>query len=681
MPNRHAQFIGDILQAESADSRAKKSNAARGHLKKGRRSKARALYAAIAALTVAFVLTACGARIDTTMNVSNLGAGERVMVLSLGASDMSKLTGGSAAADASIRRHLPAPLVFSGLQPASGGVTATVTFPFTSTSDYKKKAADLLKAGGSGQPNTEFSVSDSTLVKGIVLREAYSSADLLQWMFKGLISDGVISSGDSSNMYELGTTNLNFGGATTSQSNMLNVKSVKNNGFDAVSMQTQIQDLGHITRTITYSVDSARYTAAREALTKFVNESAPAIAQMATPSQGTWTVTFAGDPAFISSATTKALGGSAAEFAVDLADAPDDASEKVLTITDNASCDAVCATSRPIMDTMTSASGYTPEKAAIDTSARKPVSFRYAPPITSVSAVFTLGINGSVDANVQFVIPKESTDAAGEGFAKLLNPDNGVGTLKTDRSDSSTTYTVTISGKNAEEFAAGYGKWARGASLTAVDTSGLFLHETGYKISPALQSLTGRHPVTDGVTSEIILPFGQWVTNSGGGTHNGFGVGNASVTVDGAGSALTVQASGLTLAGLIAAFILLAGGVIGLFLLVRHRHALRARLKTVRGRVDEALAEQRVLQFEANVLPPQPNGATASSLFTVGVAGGNEVVPHSVLNIPIPPSVELQRPGRTILDLPAVHTTAGQRTSLLDLERKTATDTRPSLLT
>lgn len=626
-----------------------------GCAKKIRPGRTRGFYAAIVAVAVAFVLTACGARIDTTMKVSDTGGGERAMVLSLGQSDLSKLTGGVPAADASIRRHLPASLTYTGLQPASGGgVTATLTLAFDSTADYKKKAADILRAGGASAASIDFAVSDSVLVKGITLRENHTSADLMKWMFTGLVSDGVLSSGDLSNAYELGTSSVTFAGITTQQSNTLNVKNVQNSGFDAVTMQTQIQDTNHITRMITYTVNDARYNINKDVQEKFISGATPDGAKVATPSNGTWTMSFSGDAAAIASATTKALGGGAAKFELALSDASDDPSEKVLTVSEAASCDAVCFNSTSIIDTLTTTSGYTPRNADLDISRQASTRFTYAPPITSVLASFNFGIDGSVNANVDFVIPKASTDAVGDGFSKKLDPGKDLGTLSSAPNESNTKYSVAITGKNTEEFATKFKKWAPGSTVVTDDKGdGLFLHKAVYNVRPTLQKLIGRHAVTEGATSEIVLPFGQWVTNSGIGSEQAADLGGVRVKASGLESPLTVQSTGPTAGGLVTAALLLAALILGVVLLVRNRGAVMATLTSLGARFGGGPTEQRLLPFEANAV------------------GQHHSTGRSVLDLAGPDDGARRQQGGSVFDVPEAGAAA---------PRPSEPETRPSLL-
>ena len=625
-----------------------------------------------------FILTACGALIDTTMNVSDTGAGERVMVLSLDESDMSSLTGGAAAADDSIRRHLPESLSYTGLRESSdGAITATFTLKFDSPSDYQQKATVLLQSGTYEEADIEFSVSDSTLVQGITLRESHTSGDLMQWMFDGLLADGVVAEDNASSMYELGTSVLAFGGKRTEQSGAFDFEDTENRGFDSVVMQTQIQDPANITRTITYTVDENRYASNKDLLSRFISESTPDGAVVETPANGIWTMTFSGDPEAVTSSTGRALGGSAAKFALDPVESPDDPASTVLAVTDLASCDAVCASYSPIPDTLTAASGYTPERLEVDTSVPSENTLTYAPPIESVAASFHFGLNGSVNANVDFVVPQSSVDAVNDGFALLFDPGQ-VGTLSTTQDGENTTYTVSITGENAEAFTANYSQWAMDSFVTGeTDDEGLFLRSTGYSISPALYSLTGSHPVTGGVSSEIILPFGQWVTNAGDGTEQAFGLGGARVSASGLDSSFTVQSTGPAIGGLVAAAVFLAVVAAGALLLIRHRNAVTAWLQAART---EGEAASRGLLHLDTGFPGQTPGTAGPSLLELPMEDRPRTATPSLLDMRAPGHAARQSMGGSILEIPEADSEVAGKVSLLDLEPVAIPGDRPSLL-
>lgn len=577
------------------------------------------LFAATLAIAVSFILTACGARIDTAMTIKNDGSGSRVMTLALSAKDVSRLKGGTAAVDISIRSHLPKELIYSGIQAKSDGSrTGKITLNFSSVADYRGKVKAILQAGGVGNFDNVFSVSDSILVRGFHLQESYSSADLLKWLFVGLTADGVISSNDASNVYELGSSKVNYGGTVHDTPNQLNVEDIVNNGFDKVSMETKITDPEHITRIIKYVVTNARYEKNKAVLSKYISGATPSGAEMKAGS-GTWTITFSGNKQEIEADTTTALGGAKAQFTLDFVDTPGNPSEKLLSFVDFASCDAVCGSVTPIVDKVLFGSGYAPSTRDIEASTSEPTLFVYAPPITSVSAKYGIGFDGSVTANIDFIVPNTSVDAVGDGFEQFLTPKPGVGTVGIRKTGDSTLYTVTIAEKDANSFNKVYEQWAQGGSLEAVEVnSSWFTRNTSYAIATELSGLIGNHEVTDGVTTQLTLPFGSWAENTPDLSDKSAGIAGATVTVKAFNGPLYVDATGLNIGGIIVLIVILAASTVGILLLVRKRQVIAAGISTVRGKFEGALVEQHLLAGEVRLFAT-PTGHGGSLLNVSGV--------------------------------------------------------------
>lgn len=551
----------------------------------------RSLKAAIAVATV-LVLTACGARIDTTMAVGNDGSGSRVMVLTLGGEDLVDLAGGAAAVDASVLKNLPAELDYSGIQSTpDGGVTLALTLSFANSGEYREKAQALLTAGGNTSASIDFSVTDSLLLKGIVIDENFSSYDLVKWMFDGLLADGVVPSASASNMYEIGDTALSYGGVLVAQNDTYDYTSVDDKGFTGVSMTTDISDLDNIERTIAFTVTAAKFATNQTAYEQYFSESTPTGATVTMPSDGTWEMIFSGDPQSISVDTDTALGSTGSTFSIESGRVADDPATLTTTIVDVASCENICAAdSDPVLHDSVSASvGYTPKVSDVDLSAGAPIRFENAPPIKSVDADFTIGTFGSVQAHVDFVVANSDVALVGDGFAQLLTPRKGVGTLTSKKGSDETTYTAVIKADNFSAFASAYAKWAPGSSASATQSgdSNFFSHDVAYSIDPGLGAVVKGHEISGTTTTSIGLPFGQQMTSANETLKASTGITGTTVTADGPDSRMSFQAGGPTLAGLLLIGSFVLAVVSALILLVKYRRDVKIKILAARTRVTE----------------------------------------------------------------------------------------------
>ncbi|WP_146072876.1 hypothetical protein [Cryobacterium sp. Y62] len=579
-----------------------------------RRRLRRALHAIVAVAT-ALVLTGCGALIDTTMIVASDGSGSRVMTLTLAADDAANLVGGAAAVDASVQKYLPAELSYSGVQVApDGGIVLSLTMAFADSADYQKKAQALLAGGGDTTSEVNFSVTDSLLVKGITLDEDFTSYSLLKWMFDGLLADGVVAGTDSSNMYEVGVTVLDFAGTSVTQGSTYDYSSVIDNGFTEVSMATDITDIDQIERRIFFSVAAAQYAANEAVYDEYFSQSTPTGADLTMVSPGTWDLLFSGDAAVIASATDQALGTTGSTFEVKSGADTNDAATLTKSVTEFASCANICATGGDgaIHDAVSAGTDYQPQVIDVDLSADTPVRFDNSPPITSVAADFTFAAFGSVTATMAFTVDNTDVTLVGDGFTKLFTPATGSLTSKKGASD--TTFTAVITGKDAEAFASAYAKWSPGATVSATESadSGFFARDYSYTIDAGLGKITGNHEVTGDTTTTISLPLGQRMTAATSEPDEATGLIGTTLKYSSADTRVSIQSSGPTVAGFFVLASLALAVIAGIIVLVKYRRLVLTKLQAARVRFDQGRVPS-TLGTTFPAAPPRTSGS--GSLF------------------------------------------------------------------
>ena len=634
-----------------------------------------------------FVLTACGAVISTTLTVAEDGSGSRVMVLTLPADDMDALVSGTAGVDASVRKNLPAELAYGGLQAtADGGASATFTLTFTSTDDYKTKAAALLALGGDTTSTLEFAVTDSLLVKGVKIDEDFGSYGLLKWMFDGLLADGVVEESNASSMHEAGDTILNVGGVSVPQSSVYDYSNVADNGFASVTMATDIADSDAITRTIRYTTDPEKFASAEAVYDEFFAQSTPSDAEFEMVASGIWELSFTGSADVISTSTDTALGSTGSELALEFSGVSDDPATLLTTVTDTASCENICASDSDavIIDTVTGGAKFAPAAIDLDTSASEPGVFNYTPAITSINAEFEFGMFGAVTATVAFVVDNDDVTLVGDGFAELFRPAKDIGTVTSTKGDSATTFTTVISGDDVATFAAAYEKWAPGSGFGALDNQGsnFFSHSVIYDVRAALDSVIKSHPVTGTATTSVKLPFGQSVDAATGSPTTEGGITGTTLTFDGS-DTVSVRASGLTFAGLVTIAVVALLLVVGALLLVRYRRKVLAKLRTAKDRLGEALEPGELAAESAFQAEHAYSPNSAGSLFDVAASAPRADSAGSMLDwpqhdaVPAPSSSVFDLPpttshhdsarGASVLSLAPTTFVAASRASLFDL--------------
>ncbi len=537
-----------------------------------RRTGSRRVVAAALIVLVTLMLTACGAVIDTAMTVEADGSGARVIKLTLPADEVANINGGAEVIDRSIHKHIPDGIEYSGTQRTSGGgLEATFTIRFLGAHDYTKKVGSILAAGGVTGANIDFSVRDSTFTKAIDIDEGFTSQDLLGWMFKGLLADGVVAETESSNMYEFGRTSLEYDGQVIDQGNSIRHQAKIDDGFTGVSMETTA-DGEAFHRTIRLTADGgADYD-------RFLADAAPSGAKIEKVDSGTWTVTFTGTPDRIAAGTNSILQTDTAKLIVERATARDDPTIGLATVTSYADCANVCAMGvDSVEDTISLRGKFEPSRVVVDASLGEKADFEFAPPLEAITNRIQFGLTGGVDATTVIAVANEDVDAAGDGFTKLFKPADGTGTLAVERGDTSTRYSATFTGSGLAAFSDRYTAWAPGAQVRVSknEGDGFFTSDLTYSIDPGVPSIARGHLVTGETATTIALPLGQTVDGTERLVDSGVIVDNriagATLVVTGERSLVSFRATGPTLAGAVTLAAILLASVAALVYGLGHR--------------------------------------------------------------------------------------------------------------
>ena len=431
------------------------------------------------------------------------------MKLTLSAGNVQYVNGGADAINASVSKRLPPQMSYSGATQDADGITATFTIAFTSPADYMAKAKAIL-AAGSQSSDVRFTITESPLVNGTSLQEDYSSGTLLAWMFDGLVRDGVVSQGNASNSYEIGTTTLTVDGKSTSHGSSIRFSNLVDNRFRRVSMQTSVDEQTY-TRTIAfmlpYSTDSFDYQ-------KFLTGSAPPGSQVDKVSDSEWTVRFSGDENQIATGTRAVFHTENAQFTVADRVPADDPTRVVRTVTDTVDCSYLCGSYHPtVVDTVQFGPHHSTGELVVDTSLDKQYEVSYVPPLESVDVNFKFGFFGDVTATVDISVLNREVDRVPGGFDQLFRPDPQIGAVTSTRGDQATTFAVVIKGKDFDSLATAYESWAPYSRMWVeqLSGSGFLGKEQGYVIDPGVDSVVHGHEVSNEATMIVTLPVGYSV--------------------------------------------------------------------------------------------------------------------------------------------------------------------------
>lgn len=558
-----------------------------------RRPRRRTALVGLLALVCAVVLSACGAKVDTVINLDDGPKGTRVITLTLSSTDLTtNVVGGVPALDASIKQHKPAQLEYNGITPAAAGaVAATFTVSFGSSDEYRQKVAAILAASGSTiTPDIKIATENTLFVRGASLDENFTSLDLMGWLPGGLVTDGAVTEANKGNVLEASSNTVVHAGVRTDTGSTVSFDAMQDTGITALGTRTTLNKDGSYRREIDYTMTAAAYATNSPAFDAFFADATPPGGKL-TPatdrSAGTvgWTITFdAKDADQVTKLTAHAVNSDRNTFGVTTKPAPDNAAVLMTTVVDNLDCSAICSPKAgPVTDTLLApaewqlVSGATAGQGAksdgltvTHQASGDPVVLQHSIPFQSVEVATALGGDHSVDQTLTFVATNDNADLSAGAFTTMLKPATGVGTLTATKKGATTSYVVQIYGDDPAQYNARISKYVPGAGIVVTEHAGAGFFAADYTVADTLDlaSTLARNGVTDGIRYTVTVPFAQHVVTErsflgGGGSADGrqaswVGAAGASVAVAGMTSAALVfwaVVAGLLLLAVIATFV------------------------------------------------------------------------------------------------------------------------------
>lgn len=143
----------------------------------------------LACLGLLCLLAACGGQLDTKLTLNENGSGQREMSFRINKEDnKNHLKTDFASAKALIEQNLPAELSLEA-QDSAEEAKFKFTLKFDSIEDYTAKVAKWVE-----EPRIEFTVSNSAFSKGVILKENFTSSDLLKWLQETFVNANYVDS-------------------------------------------------------------------------------------------------------------------------------------------------------------------------------------------------------------------------------------------------------------------------------------------------------------------------------------------------------------------------------------------------------------------------------------------------------------------------------------------------------
>ncbi|MDY6054680.1 hypothetical protein [Micrococcus sp.] len=243
------------------------------------------------ALASLLLSTGC-ASVQTQLTVEENGSGVREMGVVVTSDSLAEQGVKPADVEASVKKHLPEELSYTGMTTQTEDGTESVVLRFRleydSLEDYETKVESLLQDSGVDRDATIVQTrSDSDLVQGVQVRENFTSDELLGWVTDGLESDGVIDESDIQRDTPQAEDTVTVGGKEYEAGHgALNVQDVKDYGFGRAVLRLSPAGEDRYTADLELSGQRESNKVTRERVEKYFADRLPEGASLEPASQG-----------------------------------------------------------------------------------------------------------------------------------------------------------------------------------------------------------------------------------------------------------------------------------------------------------------------------------------------------------------------------------------------------------
>ncbi|MDR1564063.1 MAG: hypothetical protein LBS74_03810 [Oscillospiraceae bacterium] len=140
------------------------------------------------------ILLASSCTLRTQLSIDQSFKGQRLMVLTVTEDEYKKLTLGDSITDIDsfktmLSKECPESIQVESVAAVAGGYAINFVIPFTSIEDYRSKVSGILGR----EPSIEYKTDSNLFYPRYILKEDFTSAELLAWGSKKLVESGAIS--------------------------------------------------------------------------------------------------------------------------------------------------------------------------------------------------------------------------------------------------------------------------------------------------------------------------------------------------------------------------------------------------------------------------------------------------------------------------------------------------------
>jgi hypothetical protein len=483
---------------------------------------------AVLLVTCALILSACGADVNSRLELEADYSGERIFVLTMADSDVERLSGGIEAADRALETHTPEVLTFEGIEHEDDGYSATFTMAFDSLEDYQRSITALLDASQVPASDREMTVEveDQALTTDIIIEESFYNDDLMGWAAEALIAENVVS--ESTTVFTSnGTATVLLDGEEIDTSTSLpriNFSTTIDQRFDEVGLDFEVLESGDVHITMSYLVSAQDHPAQNDYLSNQISQlqdlegiegdiedSGPVEPQESQDAPREISATFTNAGA-VTEGIQLLLGNEDASFEIIEQTSQSSPDSTVQYVGTNWTCEEIC---NP--DNLQQLQGDTlyPEHWDNIEQRREDgqllLEFNRGMPLDSLTSSTHLQYNGGMVQSLEFVVDNQTQEGHEELVEKRFAPPEDTGSYDTTSRNGATVYTVRFEADNAQELTSNINKYLASkdidgqVSLAHGPLTGMWAsYDLEVDLSPIWELATGG--VEGAAVFEVVLP-------------------------------------------------------------------------------------------------------------------------------------------------------------------------------
>lgn len=477
-------------------------------------------------VVLAFVLSACGATVDTVFKVNQDGSGSRVMNLTVSKSDFDDyVTGGVGAIQGIIDANMPSQMSASAITEKDGKYNLSFTIAFDNPEQYTEKALAILAAGP--ETSTDYLstmvLADSPFRSGLTIDENFSSQSLLGWFEDAVEKASIVK--DDAGVLESGSTTVEFAGDQQSiYSNNINFNSTASEGLTNVGITTvNLGDDGW-QRTFEFEMPTTAYMARKDAIIEYFAAQSVKVEDALTDDTDAvaWTATVTGTPEDVTAVTDSLLSDPNAVFSVTYTAPAAGSIVPHINVVDDFTCAAICSqdvylSTNLVVPSAWNAAGsslYASAYGDDDTqvvysyeTAQESIDFSKYFDVTALSFETGFGLGGAVNETVTLNLAGVSPDEAEGLLTSLAGSNEDVEISSKDEGDGQYAFSIGISADSPEAFEQAITTYFPGTTVTISDQGSFFKDHKDISMLMDTSSLFEGTPVAVEPKIDFSAPF------------------------------------------------------------------------------------------------------------------------------------------------------------------------------